>query len=198
MAWALLRKGEKKNHPYKITKTLMSLNPYRYYAKRYRDGNLNSQQLAKMMNKWPPAISNRIKIVGITDDFMNAKMVITRSWLNSAQDQIMFGGTTYSGMDMYYGMALPLIMKKWGIDSYAFTKEAKIEYIKPVTTDLTVLFKLTDKTIEDYKNGLEKRKKHEEWLTVEGYNEEKELCVRTELLMYLRTWPRRQKDENRD
>ena len=198
MAWTLLRKGEKKNNPYKITKTLMSLNPYKYYAKRYRDGNLNSQQLAKMMNKWPPAISNRIKIVGITDDFMNAKMVITRSWLNSAQDQIMFGGTTYSGMDMYYGMALPLIMKKWGIDSYAFTKEAKIEYIKPVTTDLTVLFKLTDKTIEDYKNGLEKRKKHEEWLTVEGYNEEKELCVRTELLMYLRTWPRRQKDENRD
>ena len=198
MAWTLLRKGEKKNHPYKITKTLMSLNPYRYYAKRYRDGNLNSQQLVKMMNKWPPAISNRIKIVGITDDFMNAKMVITRSWLNSAQDQIMFGGTTYSGMDMYYGMALPLIMKKWGIDSYAFTKEAKIEYIKPVTTDLTVLFKLTDKTIEDYKNGLEKSKKHEEWLTVEGYNEEKELCVRTELLMYLRTWPRRQKDENRD
>ena len=198
MAWTLLRKGEKKNNPYKITKTLMSLNPYKYYAKRYRDGNLNSQQLAKMMNKWPPAISNRIKIVGITDDFMNAKMVITRSWLNSAQDQIMFGGTTYSGMDMYYGMALPLIMKKWGIDSYAFTKEAKIEYIKPVTTDLTVLFKLTDKTIENYKNGLEKRKKHEEWLTVEGYNEEKELCVRTELLMYLRTWPRRQKDENRD
>ena len=198
MAWTLLRKGEKKNHPYKITKTLMSLNPYRYYAKRYRDGNLNSQQLVKMMNKWPPAISNRIKIVGITDDFMNAKMVITRSWLNSAQDQIMFGGTSYSGMDMYYGMALPLIMKKWGIDSYAFTKEAKIEYIKPVTTDLTVLFKLTDKTIEDYKNGLEKSKKHEEWLTVEGYNVEKELCVRTELLMYLRTWPRRQKDENRD
>ena len=198
MAWTLLRKGEKKNNPYKITKTLMSLNPYKYYAKRYRDGNLNSQQLAKMMNKWPPAISNRIKIVGITDDFMNAKMVITRSWLNSAQDQIMFGGTSYSGMDMYYGIALPLIMKKWGIDSYAFTKEAKIEYIKPVTTDLTVLFKLTDKTIEDYKNGLEKSKKHEEWLTVEGYNEEKELCVRTELLMYLRTWPRRQKDENRD
>ena len=197
MAGTLLRKGEKKNHPYKITKTLMSLNPYRYYAKRYRDGNLNSQQLAKMMNKWPPAISNRIKIVGITDDFMNAKMVITRSWLNSAQDQIMFGGTSYSGMDMYYGMALPLIMKKWGIETYAFTKEAKIEYIKPVTTDLTVLFKLTEKTIEDYKNGLEKRKKHEEWLTVEGYNEEKELSVRTELLMYLRTWPRREKDENR-
>ena len=197
MGGTLLRKDEKKNHPYKITKTLMSLNPYRYYAKRYRDGNLNSQQLAKMMNKWPPAISNRIKIVGITDDFMNAKMVITRSWLNSAQDQIMFGGTSYSGMDMYYGMALPLIMKKWGIETYAFTKEAKIEYIKPVTTDLTVLFKLTEKTIEDYKNGLEKRKKHEEWLTVEGYNEEKELSVRTELLMYLRTWPRREKDENR-
>ncbi|MEC8997524.1 MAG: hypothetical protein VYE80_03555 [Candidatus Thermoplasmatota archaeon] len=53
-----------------------------------------------------------------------------------------------------------------GIDAYAFTIEAKIEYIKPVTTDLTILFKLTDKTIEDYKNGLEKSKKHEEWLTV--------------------------------
>ena len=80
---------------------------------------------------------------------------------------------------------------------YAFTKEAKIEYIKPVTTDLAVLFKLTEKTIEDYKNGLEKIKKHEEWLTVEGCNEEKELSVRTELLMYLRTWPRMEKDENR-
>ena len=101
----------------------MSLNPYRYYAKKYRNGNLNSQQLVKMMNKWPPAISNRIKIVGITDDFMNAKMVITRSWLNSAQDQIMFGRTSYSGIDMYYGMALPLIIKKWGIDTPLLKKQ---------------------------------------------------------------------------
>ena len=113
MAWTLLRKDEKKNHPYKITKTLMSLNPYKYYAKKYRDGNLNSQQLAKMMNKWPPAISNPIKFVGITDDFMNAKMVITRLCLISAQDQIMFVASTYSGMDMYYVIALPLIMMMW-------------------------------------------------------------------------------------
>ena len=55
-----------------------------------------------MMNRWPPSIANRIKVVSISDDFMKAKMIITQSWLNSAFDKIMFGGTTYSGMDILW------------------------------------------------------------------------------------------------
>ena len=82
-----------------------------------------------MMNRWPPSIANRIKVVDISEDFMKAKMVIKQSWLNSAFDKIMFGGTTYSGMDMYYGMALPLILSTRGIEAYVFTKEANIKYL---------------------------------------------------------------------
>ena len=101
-----------------------------------------------MMNRWPPSIANRIKVVSISDDFMKAKMIITQSWLNSAFDKIMFGGTTYSGMDMYYGMALPLILSKKGIDAYVFTKEANIKYLKAVKSDLTVIFDL--KCVHEY------------------------------------------------
>jgi acyl-coenzyme A thioesterase PaaI-like protein len=86
------------------------LNPFKYYSKRYKERKLNSKQLAKMMNRWPPSIANRIKVINVSEDFLKAKMVITRSWLNSAFDKIMFGGAIYSGMDMYYGMALPLIL----------------------------------------------------------------------------------------
>ena len=81
-----------------------------------------------MMNLWPPSIANRIKVVNVSKDFMKAKMIITQSWLNSAFDKIMFGGTTYSGMDMYYGMALPLILSQKSIEAYVFTKEANIKY----------------------------------------------------------------------
>ena len=112
-----------------------------------------------MMNRWPPSIANRIKVVSISEDFLKAKMVITRSWLNSAFDKIMFGGTTYSGMDMYYGMALPLILSKRGIDAYVFTKEANIKYLKSVKSNLTVIFELTEENIETYVNGINKNNK---------------------------------------
>ena len=150
-----------------------------------------------MMNRWPPSIANRIKVVDISEDFMKAKMVIKQSWLNSAFDKIMFGGTTYSGMDMYYGMALPLILSKRGIDAYVFTKESNIKYLKAVKSNLTVIFELTEKQIDAYVIGINKNNKHEEWLTVKGYDKKKNLCAETKLLTYVRNWPRSKDDETR-
>jgi acyl-coenzyme A thioesterase PaaI-like protein len=166
------------------------LNPFKYYSKKYKERNLNSKQLAKMMNMWPPSIANRIKVVQISEDYLKAKMIITQSWLNSAFDKIMFGGTTYSGMDMYYGMALPLILSTKGIEAYVFTKEANIKYLKAVKSNLTVIFELTEKQIDAYVNGINKNNKHEEWLTVKGYDTEDVLCAETKLLTYVRNWPR--------
>jgi len=149
-----------------------------------------------MMNRWPPSIANRIKVVDISEDFMKAKMIITQSWLNSAFDKIMFGGTTYSGMDMFYGMALPLILSTRGIEAYVFTKEANIKYLKAVKSDLTVFFELTEEEIDSYVNGINKNNKHEEWLTVKGYDNKDEVCAETKLLTYVRNWPRSKEDEN--
>ena len=130
-----------------------------------------------MMNLWPPSIANRIKVVNVSEDFMKAKMIITQSWLNSAFDKIMFGGTTYSGMDMYYGMALPLILSQKSIEAYVFTKEANIKYLKAVKSDLTVIFELTEENIQAYVKGINENNKHEEWLIVKGYNNEGDLCI---------------------
>ena len=149
-----------------------------------------------MMNLWPPSIANRIKVVTVSEDFMKAKMIITQSWLNSAFDKIMFGGTTYSGMDMYYGMALPLILSQKSIEAYVFTKEANIKYLKAVKSDLTVIFELTEENIQAYVKGINENNKHEEWLTVKGYNNEGDLCAETKLLTYVRNWPRSKDHEN--
>ena len=149
-----------------------------------------------MMNLWPPSIANRIKVVNVSKDFMKAKMIITLSWLNSAFDKIMFGGTTYSGMDMYYGMALPLILSQKSIEAYVFTKEANIKYLKAVNSDLTVIFELTEENIQAYVKGINENNKHEEWLTVKGYNKEGDLCAETKLLTYVRNWPRSKDHEN--
>ena len=149
-----------------------------------------------MMNLWPPSIANRIKVVNVSEDFMKAKMIITQSWLNSAFDKIMFGGTTYSGMDMYYGMALPLILSQKSIEAYVFTKEANIKYLKAVKSDLTVIFELTEENIQAYVKGINENNKHEEWLTVKGYNKEGDLCAKTKLLTYVRNWPRSKDHEN--
>ena len=149
-----------------------------------------------MMNLWPPSIANRIKVVNVSEDFMKAKMIITQSWLNSAFDKIMFGGTTYSGMDMYYGMALPLILSQKSIEAYVFTKEANIKYLKAVKSDLTVFFELTEENIQAYVKGINENNKHEEWLTVKGYNKEGDLCAETNLLTYVRNWPRSKDHEN--
>ena len=58
------------------------------------------------------------------------------------------------------------------------------------------LFELTEENIDSYVNGISENNKHEEWLTVKGYNKEGELCAETKLLTYVRNWPRRRKNGN--
>ena len=74
--------------------------------------------------------------------------------------------------------------------------DTNIKYLKAVKSDLTVFFELTEKEIDSYVNGINKKNKHEEWLTVKGYDNEGELCAETKLLTYVRNWPRSKDDEN--
>ena len=63
-------------------------------------------------------------------------------------------------------------------------------------SDLTVRFELTEENIQAYVKGISENNKHEEWLTVKGYNKEGELCAETKLLTYVRNWPRSKDNEN--
>jgi hypothetical protein len=55
---------------------------------------------------------------------------------------------------------------------------------------------LTDENIDAYVDGINKNNKHEEWLTVKGYDKENNLCAETKLLTYVRNWPRSRENEN--
>ena len=48
--------------------------PFKYISKKYKERNLNSKQLAKMMVA--SSIANRIKVVDISENFMKAKMIM--------------------------------------------------------------------------------------------------------------------------
>ena len=63
-------------------------------------------------------------------------------------------------------------------------------------SDLTVIFELTEENIQAYVKGINENNKHEEWLTVKGYNKEGDLCAETKLLTYVRNWPRSKDNEN--
>jgi len=65
-----------------------------------------------------------------------------------------------------------------------------------VKSDLTVIFELTEENIQAYVKGINENNKHEEWLTVKGYNKEGDLCAETKLLTYVRNWPRSKDHEN--
>ena len=146
----------------------------------------NSKLLRKVMNFFPPLLVNRIKIVENDSDFMNLKVEVKYSWLNKNLQKAIFGGTIFSAIDPYYAVMYWQIFSTKDMPMEVWIKKVEIRYRKAATSNLEIVFSLTEYDIEKAITSLMSEGKYEVWHDVNAIDENQEICTEARVLVHIR------------
>ena len=146
----------------------------------------SSKLLRKIMNFFPPLFINRIKIVENDSDFMNLKVEVKYSWLNKNLQKAIFGGTIFSAIDPYYAVMYWQIFSTRGIPMEVWVKKVDIRFRKAATSNLEIVFSLTEIDIENASDSLMYENKYEVWNDVNAIDENQEICTEARILVHIR------------
>ncbi len=164
----------------------MTLNPAKYYLRRYHSSDLKPAELKRMLNLWLPFLFNRIRIVHVSEDFTEIDVKLKHTFWNRNPDKAIWGGSIFSAADPFYPIMLKQNALQKGYKTNFYTKETKVKYIKAARTDITFKFRLNDNHINDMFDNLIKDKQYDEWHIVEGMDTHGDLCIHAEIRSFLR------------
>ncbi|NYE29437.1 acyl-coenzyme A thioesterase PaaI-like protein [Rhodanobacter sp. K2T2] len=106
---------------------------------------MKSSTFRRAMNLWPPFLFNSIRVLGISDDYTEAKVVLRlRPW-NRNYVRTQFGGNLFAMTDPFWML---LVMHQLGNDYIVWDKAGAIDFVAPGREDVYAHFKL-EPTIVD-------------------------------------------------
>jgi acyl-coenzyme A thioesterase PaaI-like protein len=139
-----------------------------------------------MMNYFPPLFFNRISVSSIEDNYRKMTVKVRHSILNKNLQKSIFGGTIFSAADPYHAIMYWQIFAHKGYKTEAWLKSAQIDYIKPSTSNLTLVFELSEKDVEEAEADLNREARFQKWHQVEAIDTKGEVCAVIRTLVYLR------------
>jgi len=149
-------------------------------------------RLSPKVLKWvlcfyPPFFFQRIWIRKIHVDFRQIDVKIARSILNINSNKTIFGGTIFSAVDPLHTLLLDQILKREGIVStVTWLKSAKIEYLKPASTNLFISIILKEQEVQETISHVLNNGKVVKTFLIEIKNERGQLCARSFNEIYIR------------
>ena len=164
----------------------MTINPAKYFLKRYHSADLKPIELKRMLNLWLPFLFNRIHIEYVSDDFTAIDVRLKHTFWNRNPSKAIWGGSIFSAADPFF----PIMLKQNGLlHGYAtdfFTKATEVKYIKPARTDIIFKFRLSNEDVDIAMKALIKNGKYDGWHEVEGIDKNGAICIRARIQSYLR------------
>ncbi|AFD06517.1 DUF4442 domain-containing protein [Solitalea canadensis] len=154
---------------------------------------LSNNSLKWLMRFYPPLFFQRIWVKHISKDFKSIEVKINKSLLNKNYNGTIFGGTIFSAADPFYSIMFWQLFRHKSFKVIGWLKSAEIQYKKPGSTDLTLIFSLTEEDVREAEDALTTIGKFEKAYPVEARNKKGELCA----MIYTNVWMRRiQPDEH--
>lgn len=148
---------------------------------------LSPTGLKWVLRTYPPFLFQRIWVRKIYDDFKGAEVKICKSFLNINSNKTVFGGTIFSALDPMHPILLDQLFKQKGLrKTVAWLKSAKIDYLKPGTTDLTFQIVLDDKEIEEAFQTIMEKGKVIKTFTTEVFDKNGVKCAVCQNEIYIR------------
>ena len=164
----------------------MTINPAKYFLKRYHSADLKPIELKRMLNLWLPFLFNRIHIEYVSDDFTAIDVRLKHTFWNRNPSKAIWGGSIFSAADPFF----PIMLKQSGLlHGYTtdfFTKATEVKYIKPAKTDIIFKFRLSADDVDIAMKALSENGKYDEWHEVEGIDKNGAVCIRARIQSYLR------------
>jgi acyl-coenzyme A thioesterase PaaI-like protein len=136
-----------------------------------------------LLRLYPPYLGAGIKVDAISDDWMSTKVSMKLRWYNRNYVKTHFGGSLFAMTDPHYMLMLSNIL---GRNYVVWDKEARIDFIKPGTSKVSVNFKLTDEIINEIKHKTQKGDKFLPTFELDILNEAGETVAKVYKTLYIR------------
>ena len=111
---------------------------------------LTSPRTCKLIfNLWPPFLGTGIKVVSISDDFKDVKLLLKLRFYNKNYINTQFGGSLFAMTDPFFTF---MLLKQLGKDYLICDQSASINYISFGKGNVKANLKLTDIDIQTIKD----------------------------------------------
>jgi acyl-coenzyme A thioesterase PaaI-like protein len=147
---------------------------------------LKPWQMRLMLNWYPPLLFQRIKVRGISTDFLHVRMRVRKSIWNRNLNGTIFGGTIYSGADPIFPVMYWQALERRGMALQTWLMATTARFKKPGATHLDFDFRLTAEDIDSAEEELLRRGKAVRTHTVAAVDLDGTVCAEFELVSYLR------------
>jgi len=137
----------------------------------------------RVLNLWPPLFFSRIKLLSLSSDFKQARVMLSLSAWNSNITGSHFGGSIFAMTDPYYMLLLMYHLRR---EYYVWDKLADIDFIKPGKGKIYADFIINDEIIADIKRKTENGEKYLPTFEVLIKDESGEIVAKVNKTLYVR------------
>jgi acyl-coenzyme A thioesterase PaaI-like protein len=139
-----------------------------------------------MLNWFPPLLFQRIKVMSISDDFLNVHMRARKSIWNRNLNGTIFGGTISSAADPTFPVMYWQALEHRGMALQSWLMAANARFLKPGAAHLDFHFRLSSDDIDSAQTELQERGKAVRTHEVQALDRDGQVCAEFELVTYLR------------
>ncbi|MGC1549715.1 MAG: DUF4442 domain-containing protein [Rhodanobacter sp.] len=141
----------------------------------------------RLLNIWPPFFFNSIRVLSVSDDYTEARVVLRlRPW-NRNYVRTQFGGNLFSMTDPFWML---LVMQHLGKDHFVWDKMGAIDFVAPGREDVYAHFKLEPGVIDELRSAAATGEKVLRWFEVEVKTAAGEVIAIVRKQIYVRLKPK--------
>jgi hypothetical protein len=138
------------------------------------------------LNLYPPFLFGRTRVVHVDEEFRGCTVRVRPSLLTRNLQGTIFGGTIFSAADPFHALLLWQVFARRGIRVQAWLKSARIDYLRPAASELTLEFALSEEDIEAARVAIERDGRFARTFRTEAIDREGGVCSVIETEVYLR------------
>lgn len=141
----------------------------------------------RLLNLWPPFLFNSIRVLKVSDDWGEARVVLRlRPW-NRNYVRTQFGGNLFAMTDPFWML---LVMHQLGSDYLVWDKAGAIDFVAPGREDVYAHFKLEPTVVEELRAAAADGGKVLRWFETDVATASGEVIARVRKQVYVRLKPR--------
>jgi acyl-coenzyme A thioesterase PaaI-like protein len=149
---------------------------------------MRASTFRRLVNLWPPFLFNSIRILSLSPDWAEARVVLRlRPW-NRNYVGTQFGGNLFAMTDPFWML---LAMHRLGSDYMVWDKAGAIEFLAPGREDVYAHFHLDQAVVDEMRTAAASGGKVLRWFETEVRTASGEVIARVRKQLYVRLKPRK-------
>lgn len=124
---------------------------------------MRASTFRRLLNLWPPFLFTGIRLLGLNEDYTEAKVVLRlRPW-NRNYVRTQFGGSLFAMADPFWML---LVLHHLGADHFVWDKAGTIDFVAPGREDVYAHFKLEPGVLDELRAAAANGEKVLRWFDV--------------------------------